>query len=295
MKKTKEGLLFALSAYLLWGVISLFWKQLSGVNAYNALSYRVLWTVVTMLLYMLISGRTRLYSRYLREMMADKRLFWTMVMAGFLIALNWLTYIYAVGHGQATEASLGYYVMPLVSVVLALIFLKESLSRWMVYAVCLAGAGVCILVANTEKIPQITILLAFSFAFYGLLKKNVRLPSDLAMLVEAAVIAPLAIVYLVFFSKESLSDYSLRENLLLAASGIVTSLPLLLFAEGVKRAPLNLIGFIQYINPTMQLLIAVLVFNETIGRGELLGFALIWLAVFLFVIGQLIVFKTKKA
>lgn len=217
-----------------------------------------------------------------------------MILASFLIAVNWLSYIYAVTNQQATQASLGYYVMPLVSVLLSLIFLRERLDRWTVCSVLLAAFGVVILILNTGRAPFITFLLAFSFAFYGLIKKNIKLSSDTAMLVEAAVIAPLALVYLFFFSNENLFDYSLWENILLAASGFITAVPLLLFAEGVKRAPLNLIGFIQYINPTMQLLIAVLIFGEAITLGELRGFIFIWLAVLIFITGQILMLRKSR-
>lgn len=294
MKETRQGLLFGLGAYVLWGVISLFWKQLSGVNPYAIFSYRILWTLITMLLYMFLSRRQTVYKKQLSELLADKKARRNMILASFLIAINWLSYIYAVTNQQATQASLGYYVMPLVSVLLSLIFLRERLDRWTVCSVLLAAFGVVILILNTGRVPFITFLLAFSFAFYGLIKKNIKLSSDTAMLVEAAVIAPLALVYLFFFSNENLFDYSLWENILLAASGFITAVPLLLFAEGVKRAPLNLIGFIQYINPTMQLLIAVLIFGEAITLGELRGFIFIWLAVFIFITGQILMLRKSR-
>ncbi|MGT2636664.1 EamA family transporter RarD [Streptococcus ratti] len=294
MKETRQGLLFGLGAYVLWGVISFFWKQLSGVNPYAIFSYRILWTLITMLLYMFLSRRQTVYKKQLSELLADKKARRNMILASFLIAINWLSYIYAVTNQQATQASLGYYIMPLVSVLLSLIFLRERLDRWTVCSVLLAAFGVVILILNTGRVPFITFLLAFSFAFYGLIKKNIKLSSDTAMLVEAAVIAPLALVYLFFFSNENLFDYSLWENILLAASGFITAVPLLLFAEGVKRAPLNLIGFIQYINPTMQLLIAVLIFGEAITLGELRGFIFIWLAVFIFITGQILMLRKSR-
>ncbi|MGT2750815.1 EamA family transporter RarD [Streptococcus orisasini] len=294
MKETRQGLLLGLGAYVLWGVISLFWKQLSGVNAYAIFSYRILWTLITMLLYMFLSRHQTVYKKQLSELLADKKARKNMILASFLIAINWLSYIYAVTNQQATQASLGYYVMPLVSVLLSLIFLRERLDRWTVFSVLLAAFGVLILILNTGEVPFITFLLAFSFAFYGLIKKNIKLSSDVAMLVEAAVIAPLALAYLFFFSNESLFDYSLWENILLIVSGFVTAVPLLLFAEGVKKAPLNLIGFIQYINPTMQLLIAVLIFGEAITLGELRGFIFIWLAVFIFIMGQILMLRKES-
>ena len=211
-----------------------------------------------------------------------------MLLASFFIAANWLIYIYAVGHGQATQASLGYYITPIVSILFALIFLRESLSRTMWAAVVLAFIGVLVLIANTGKLPMVSLGLALSFGFYGLIKKGVRLSSDVAMLVESGLLLPFVAIYLVFFSPEAFSSYSSMEMFLLAISGIVTAVPLLCFSEAVKRAPLNLIGFIQYLNPTIQLLVAILIFGETVSFGELKGFLFIWVAILVFVTGQIL-------
>ena len=198
-----------------------------------------------------------------------------------------MIYIYAVGHGQATQASLGYYIMPIISILFALIFLRESLSRTMWAAVVLAFIGVLVLVLNTGKLPMVSLGLALSFGFYGLIKKGVKLSSDVAMLVESGLLLPFVAVYLAIFSPESFSSYSSMEMFLLAISGVVTAVPLLCFSEAVKRAPLNLIGFIQYLNPTIQLLVAILIFGETVTVGELKGFIFIWIAILVFVTGQL--------
>ena len=247
MKKTNLGFLLGLVTYILWGFLSLYWKLLSGVSSYNTFSYRIIFTVVTMLLYMLISRNHRRYLSEIGSLIADRKKLFMMVLASLLIAINWLTYIYAVAHGQATQASFGYYIMPLVSILLAVIFLHESLSS-----------------------------------------------SDVAMLVESSLVMPFVIIYLIAFSKESMLDYTLLENVLLVISGVVTAIPLLLFAEAVKRAPLNIIGFIQYINPTIQLIIAVLIFKETIAVGQLKGFIFIWIAIAVFILGQIIVMRKNK-
>ena len=228
------------------------------------------------------------------ELWKDKKALLRMLLASFLIAANWLIYIYAVGHGQATQASLGYYIMPIVSILFALIFLRESLSRTMWAAVVLAFIGVLVLVANTGKLPMVSLGLALSFGFYGLIKKGVRLSSDVAMLVESGLLLPFVAIYLVFFSPESFSSYSSMEMFLLAISGVVTAVPLLCFSEAVKRAPLNLIGFIQYLNPTIQLLVAILIFGETVSFGELKGFLFIWMAILVFVTGQIITFRRSS-
>lgn len=283
--KTK-GLYYALSAYLCWALLSLFWKQLSGVPAYDVFAYRIVWTFITMFGYALFFGKRAKFRKELTGLIGSRKSFLAMLFASFFIAMNWLVYIYAVGNQQATEASLGYYVMPLVSVLLSVIFLREQLSKSSWFAVALASLGVLILINVTGELPLVTLILALSFGSYGLLKKQVSLSSDVAMLVEAGVILPFALGYLLFFSPSSWWSYTLGEQVLLVFSGLITAIPLLLFAEAVKRAPLNQVGFIQYINPTLQLLIAVYIFGEGITAGELVGFSVIWLAVICFIAAQ---------
>ena len=294
MKKTNLGFLLGLVTYILWGFLSLYWKLLSGVSSYNTFSYRIIFTVITMLFYMLVSRNHKRYQSEISSLIADKKKLFMMILASFLIAINWLTYIFAVAHGQANQASFGYYIMPLVSILLAVIFLHESLSSWMLSAIAIAGFGVGMLAFDTGQVPLVSIILALSFGLYGLVKKNIRLSSDVAMLVESSLVLPFVMIYLVIFSKESMLDYTLLENILLVISGVVTAIPLLLFAEAVKRAPLNIIGFIQYINPTIQLIIAVLIFKETIAVGQLKGFIFIWIAIAVFILGQIIVMRKNK-
>lgn len=295
MNNTRKGLILAFFAYLAWSLLSLYWKALSSVPAYTTFAYRIIWTSLTMLLYFLVTGQRKRLGLELSQLFKSPRQLTAMLFAGFFIALNWLTYIFAVGSGQATEASLGYYLMPLVSVFLSLVFLGERLARTEWVAVCLASLGVLILIMLTGKLPLITLILALSFGTYGLLKKQVSLSSDVAMLFEAGLILPLALTYLVFFNQSSWFSCSLMEQVLLALSGVITAIPLLLFAEAVKLAPLNQVGFFQYMNPTIQLIIAIFVFKEGIRPSELIGFSLIWLAVLVFLWAQLPILSKEKA
>ena len=228
LTRKNQGLLFGLVTYIQWGFLSLFWKLLAGVSAYNTFSWRIAFTVVTMLVYALVAKQNARFKDELVELWQDKKVLLRMLLASFLIAANWLIYIYAVGHGQATQTSLGYYIMPIVSILFALIFLRESLSRTMWAAVVLAFIGVLVLVANTGKLPMVSLGLALSFGFYGLIKKGVKLSSDVAMLVESGLLLPFVAIYLIFFSPESFSSYSSLEMFLLAISGVVTAVPLFL-------------------------------------------------------------------
>lgn len=285
MKTRTVGLLLGLMSYLLWGGLSLYWKGLGHMDSYVVFSYRILFTVVTMLLYMVLAGKRQVYGRDLQRLWQKKRSFFLMLTASAAIAVNWLTYISAVSGGQAAQASLGYYMMPLVSIVLSVLVLKETISSFSKLAVLLAALGVVWLMFQSGRAPIISLILAGSFGLYGLLKKGLGISSDLAMLFEAACILVVSLPYLIL-QKENFLSYPLQDQLLLGMSGVVTAIPLLLFAEGVKRAPLNVIGFIQYINPTIQLFIAIFIYGEVVTWKQWPAFFLIWSAIGVFVLGQ---------
>lgn len=290
----KKGLLYAFATYVLWGFLSIYWKLLSGVDAYEVFSYRMLSTMVTMVLYFCLSGKMGKLKSELSGLLANQSELWRMLLASLMISLNWLIYIYAIGHNQATAASLGYYINPLFSVLLAVVFLKEHLENYTKLSLVLAVLGVGILTVQNGQLPIISILLPISFGVYGLIKKNISLSSDVAMFVETFTVAPLVLVYIFFFAKHTPFDYTRSEVIYLALSGIITAIPLLLFAESLKRAPLNVVGFVQYINPTIQLAIAIFVFKETFKLENLYGFIAIWCAILVFIIGQIIMLKQAK-
>ncbi|MEW4353983.1 EamA family transporter RarD [Streptococcus pneumoniae] len=294
MTKEGIGLGLGLLSYLLWGFLSLFWKLLGGIDSYAVFSYRIVWTCLTMICYMLFTKQSQRFCKELVTCIKQQQLRWRMLGASFFIALNWLVYIFAVSHAQATEASLGYYLMPLVSILLSLLVLKERLQGVTIFAILLAGLGILVLLFQTGYLPIVSLILSVSFAMYGLLKKEVSLSSDVCMLIESAVVLPFATVYLLFFAKTSMADYIVSENLMLMLSGLVTAIPLLLFAEALKRAPLSQISFLQYLNPTIQLMLALTVFGESIDHEQLPGFVLIWLAIAIFIIGQWLYLKRMK-
>ncbi|GFH40062.1 EamA family transporter RarD [Pseudolactococcus insecticola] len=290
----KKGLMLAFASYIAWGFLSLFWKLLGGVNSYEVFSYRILSTLLTMLLYFIITGKTGKLKRELIGLSKSKTERRSMVLASFLISINWLVYIYAIAHGEATAASLGYYINPLFSVVLAVVFLKEKLENFTKISIILASLGVIILTVQGGHLPIISLLLPLSFGTYGFIKKNVSLSSDVAMFVESLVVSPLVLIFIVFFAKHRPSDYTLSQIIFLILSGIITAIPLLLFAEALKRAPLNVVGFVQYLNPTIQLLIAIFIFHEAFEMKNLYGFVAIWLAILVFIIGQVLLIKKPK-
>lgn len=290
----KKGLLLAFGSYIAWGFLSIFWKLLSGVDAYEVFSYRILSTMLTMLLYFLFFGRMKKLKTEISGLLANKSELLSMILASFLISINWLVFIYAVGHGQATAASLGYYINPLFSVLLAVIFLKEKLENFTKISLAFALLGVLILTIQSGHLPIISILLPISFGTYGLIKKNVTISSDVAMFVETIIVTPFVLIFILFFAKHTPSDYTVSQIIYLILSGIITAIPLLLFAEALKQVPLNVVGFVQYINPTIQLAVAIFLFHETFKLENLYGFTAIWLAIIVFTIGQVMLMKKTK-
>lgn len=290
----KKGLLLAFGSYIAWGFLSIFWKLLSGVDAYKVFSYRMMSTMLTMLLYFLLFGRMNKLKTEVSGLLANKSELISMILASFLISINWLVFIYAVGHGQATAASLGYYINPLFSVLLAVVFLKENLENFTKISLAFALLGVLILTVQSGHLPIVSILLPFSFGTYGMIKKNVTLSSDVAVFVETIIVTPFVLIFILFFAKHTPSDYTVSQIIYLILSGIITAIPLLLFAEALKQAPLNVVGFVQYVSPTIQLAVAIFLFHETFKLENLYGFAAIWLAIIVFIIGQVMLMKKTK-
>lgn len=290
----KKGLLLAFGSYIAWGFLSIFWKLLSGVDAYEVFSYRMMSTMLTMLLYFLLFGRMNKLKTEVSGLLANKSELISMILASFLISINWLVFIYAVGHGQATAASLGYYINPLFSVLLAVVFLKENLENFTKISLAFALLGVLILTVQSGHLPIVSILLPFSFGTYGMIKKNVTLSSDVAVFVETIIVTPFVLIFILFFAKHTPSDYTVSQIINLILSGIITAIPLLLFAEALKQAPLNVVGFVQYVSPTIQLAVAIFLFHETFKLENLYGFAAIWLAIIVFIIGQVMLMKKTK-
>ena len=290
----KKGLLLAVGSYVSWGFLSIFWKFLGDIDSYEVFAYRIVSTLITMGLYFVLFGRLGKLKGELTTLVHNKRELTSMILASFLISINWIVYIYAIAHGEATAASLGYYINPLFSVLLAVVFLKEKLNNFTKVSILLALSGVAILAIQGDKFPIIALILPLSFGTYGFIKKNVTLCSEVAMFVETLVVMPFILVFLMFFAKHSVVDYSLKQLVLLAISGIVTAIPLLLFAEALKCAPLNVVGFVQYLNPTIQLAIAIFIFHEPFKFENIYGFMAIWVAILVFIIGQLILLKKMK-
>lgn len=268
------GHLSALSAYLIWGVLPIYWKQIDHVPAREILSHRVLWGFVFLLLFNIFSRR-RDYFRLLK----DRRTRRTLYITSALIATNWLVFIFAVVSGHIVDASLGYFINPLVSVFLGMIFLKERLNTLKTFAILFAMTGMLYLAIDYGRFPWISVALALSFGFYGLAKKSFNLDPINSIMSETLFLSILAIGYIVYLAVEGTGHFATTSpgtDFFLILGGFMTMLPLYLFTNGASRIPLASIGFLQYFAPTLMLLIGVILYGEPLTRTYLISFMFIW-------------------
>lgn len=278
---TRSGILYAAAAYLAWGLSPIYWKLLAGVGAVEILAHRIVWSALLLAVWMAALRR----GGEVRAAFRSPRVLATLAATTVLIAVNWGTYIWAVNASRLVEASLGYYVNPLVTVLLALVVLGERLSRARWAALALAGAGVVTLAVEVGRPPWVALVLAFSFAFYSLLRKTVRAEPETGLFVETLLLAPLAAGYLGWLEaagRGALGHTGTGTFLLLAGAGVVTTVPLVWFTRGARRLPLATVGFLQYLSPTMQFLLGVFVYREPFDSGKLMAFLVIWAALVLF-------------
>lgn len=289
----RKGIIYALCAYTLWGFAPIYFKLLDSVSAAEILLHRVIWSFffVTILI-ALFGGFARL-----RHLLKQPKQLAVLCVTSLLIAGNWLLFIWAVNNDHMLDASLGYFINPLVNVSLAMIFLGERLRKLQWAAVALAATGVMIQLISFGSIPLVSLGLACSFAFYGLLRKKVNVDAKTGLLVETAILLPIALVYLFANVGDSLThlmNNDLNLNLLLMAAGIVTTVPLICFASAAVRIPFSMLGFFQYIGPSIMFILAIALFNEPFDAEKGVTFAFIWAALFLFTLDMLYKRKTKK-
>lgn len=285
-KQTRQGIFFALAAYFMWGIAPAYFKLIQQVPADEILTHRIIWSFFFMLA--LISlGRS--WPKVRAACQNRKRLLLLAVTA-LLIGGNWLLFIWAVNNHHMLEASLGYFINPLVNVLLGMLFLGERFRRMQWVAVALAFTGVLVQLWQFGSLPIIGLGLAFSFAFYGLLRKKIAIDAQTGMLIEALWLLPVAAAYLFLFADSPTSHLSANPwslNLLLVAAGIVTTVPLLCFTAAATRLRLSTLGFFQYLGPTLMFLLAVTFYGETVGQDKLVTFGFIWAALILFTLDAL--------
>jgi chloramphenicol-sensitive protein RarD len=277
----RKGLIQGIVAYALWGVVAAYWKLLAHVDPVEIIAHRAIWGLGAFGILVVAFGEHRTLLRTLR----DARTVGVMAASGALLACNWGIFVAATTTGHLLDASLGYFINPLVSIALGTMVLRERLRRLQWVAIAFAAAGVAFLTWRAGRLPWISLLLAGSWGLYGLVRKTARVEALVGGMIETILIAPVALIYLVFLASHgdgAFGHAGASTHLLLAGTGFVTVVPLVFFTSAARRLPLSTVGFLQYLAPTGQFLLAVLAFGEPLAHDRLVAFALIWagLAVF---------------
>ena len=288
----RKGVLLAVCAYVIWGIAPLYFKLLTQVSPLEILMHRVIWSFIFMIVLMQFIGgfgRLRLVLKHPKQV-------GVLIVTSVLIAANWLIFIWAINNDHMLDASLGYFINPLFNVLLGMIFLGERLRKMQWVAVSLAFIGVLLQLISFGSIPLVSLVLAASFGFYGLLRKKVNVDAKTGLLIETALLLPVALGYLLLTldsSATSMLVNSLNLNLTLIAAGIVTTIPLLCFAGAAVRIPFSILGFFQYIGPSIMFILAVKLFNEPFDMEKGITFGFIWLALLVFV-GDMLTQRQKR-
>ncbi|MDR2564377.1 MAG: EamA family transporter RarD [Prevotellaceae bacterium] len=274
--------MYAFACYITWGLFPVFWKMFTELSALTVLAHRIVWAFVFLFCWIMIVGNKSFFA-YLQQ----PRTLATLALASFVVCFNWGTYIYAVESNRIIEAGLGYYINPLVNVLFGYLFLKERLTPMQKAAVASAAAGVAYLAVSYGEIPWISLVLSFSFGFYGLVKKKLKLEAMPSLAAETLTMVPLAAIFLTYniIGKDEALFASPKLAMLLVAGGIVTAIPLFWFGKASQSVSLSTLGFIQYLTPTLQVLVGVLIYGELFDLDYLVCFAFVWLGLALYTIG----------
>lgn len=279
----RAGYIYGILAFVIWGLAPIYFKALEGVSALEILAHRVAWSVPVVLIIMWAIKRP-----FPKNILQDKKTIGILIATSVLISGNWLAFTWAVTNERVLETSLGYFINPLFSVALGIMFLKEKLTTWSKIALLLATLGVLYRIVSLGSLPWISLWLAFSFGVYGLLRKQVNIGPLQGLLVETLIVLPITagyILYLWYSGAGAFLHTSATIDWLLLAGGIITTVPLALFSAGARLLPLNTIGFMQYLAPSLTFLLAVFAFKETFNTELLITFALIWAGLIVYTIG----------
>ncbi|WP_293685889.1 EamA family transporter RarD [uncultured Phascolarctobacterium sp.] len=285
----RAGILYGLGAYLLWGVLPIYWKLLQHVEAMEILASRFLWSVVFVFLLLLVTGRLQTFVQETKAIFSTRKTAGCMVLAAIMISFNWGIFIWAVEAGRIVETSMGYYINPLMNVLFGVVFLHERLDKLQIAAVACAVLGIGVIIVQNGGLPWVAMSLPLTFALYGLLKKIIIAQPLTSIMLETLLISPLAAGYLYYLSTRGSNVYQICDTqtlLLLAGAGAVTATPLLLFTACARKLPLKLVGFLQYISPSITLLLGVFVYGEPFTSTIATAFGCIWLGLLLFIWSQ---------
>lgn len=289
MEQKKCGMIAAVSTYIIWGFLPLYWNLLAAASSAEILAHRVSWSFVFMLLVLAVSKRWQTFRQDCSALRQSRRRALLLFGAAILITINWLTYIWAVNHGHVIDTSLGYYINPLMNVALGVVIFKERLTPSVRFSVFLAFLGVLLMTVQLGKLPWVALVLAVTFALYGAMKKKLSLHPFSSITLETLLVLPVFLPYAVYLAGEPTSRFSPstpEDMLLLIGAGAATATPLILFSYGANLLPLNVLGFFQYLSPTIALLLGIFFFHEPFGAAQLSACACIWAALLIFTLSE---------
>lgn len=285
----RTGMIAALSTYLIWGVLPLYWNLLARAEANEILAHRIIWSFVFMVVVLMVTKRWQSFKEDCRALWQDKKRGAILLLAAFTISLNWLTYIWAVNHGHVIDTSIGYYINPLMSVLFGIVFFRERISGLKKISLLLAAIGIVLMTYQLGKLPWVAVVLAVSFSVYGALKKQLHLNPFSSITLETLLMVPFAVPYIGILMMSPANHFSLATPdlaLYLMGTGVVTAVPLVLFSYGANLLPLNVLGFFQYISPTIGLLLGIFFFHETFGMAQISALGFVWAAIVLFTVAE---------
>ncbi|WP_086234544.1 EamA family transporter RarD [Campylobacter devanensis] len=284
MQTTQKGFILALATFIMWGVFPIFFKFIEGIAATEVLAHRIIWSALILLAILIITKRLNSVKRIAKI----KKVTLTLAITGALIASNWGVFIYAINQNEILATSLGYFINPLFSILLGAIILKEELSPALKLSIFIVFIAIGVQIYAIGNLPLISIILPLSFALYGLLRKKLGVRTFEGLFIETIILTPFALLYLLYLAINNSSEFGINFNgIMLFLSGFVTILPLLTFNASTKYLKLSTIGFLQYISPTLSMIIAVFIYNETLDFYKIISFALIWISLAIATISNL--------
>ena len=281
-----NGFLFALSAYLLWGFLPLYMKALAHISPAEVIAHRILWSIPVAGLLLIILKRTD----ELKKAMRNPRMLGMAAVTATLISVNWGIYVWAIGTGHALDTALGYFINPLFSILMGAVLLKERLKKTQIAALALVVLAVVILTVEAGRLPVVALALTFSWGFYAFFRKTLPIGPNQGFLLEVLLLSPIALGYLIYLNLQGGGHFlmgNMTDTILLASAGLVTAVPLILYANGAKLLRLSTIGIMQYIAPSMIFITAVFVFNEPFSMAKAVAFPLIWSALVIYTLPML--------
>lgn len=284
MQATQKGFILALATFIMWGVFPIFFKFIEGIAATEVLAHRIIWSALILLVILIITKKLNSVKRIAKI----KKVTLTLAITGALIASNWGVFIYAINQNEILATSLGYFINPLFSILLGAIILKEELSPALKLSIFIVFIAIGVQIYAIGNLPLISIILPLSFALYGLLRKRLGVRTFEGLFIETIILTPFALLYLIYLTINNSGEFGMNFNgIMLFLSGFVTILPLLTFNASTKYLKLSTIGFLQYISPTLSMIIAVFIYNETLDFYKIISFALIWISLAIATISNL--------